>query len=166
MVAGRLTAHTLLHDKEINVEISVSSLYCRISSQQEIYMAYATSCTAVCDIHAENMSIDNVCLLRIINPSCSLERNDAYLPCQAYVVLVYIAVNTKKPKYIAFVSCLGGLVLLIAGNVLVRIIHFVYSTRNVFSRVGSIFLCRNCVPSTVPGTVEVSTAMHQLICTL
>ncbi|CAM9369005.1 unnamed protein product [Ectocarpus sp. 12 AP-2014] len=36
----------------------------------------------------------------------------------AYVVLVYIAVNTKKPKYIAFVSCLGGLVLLIAGNVL------------------------------------------------
>ncbi|CAM9854203.1 unnamed protein product [Ectocarpus sp. 8 AP-2014] len=36
----------------------------------------------------------------------------------AYVVLIYIAVNTKKPKYIAFVCCLGGLVLLIAGNVL------------------------------------------------
>ncbi|CAM9423876.1 unnamed protein product [Ectocarpus fasciculatus] len=36
----------------------------------------------------------------------------------AYVVLLYIAVTTKKPKYIAFVSCLGGLVLLIGGNVL------------------------------------------------
>lgn len=63
--------------------------------------------------------------------SCPLERNGAYLPCQAYVVLVYIAVTTKKPKYIAFVSCLGGVVLLIAGNVLVRNLRFALHTAHV-----------------------------------
>jgi len=39
---------------------------------------------------------------------------------QAYVVLVYLAVTTRRPKYIAFCSCLGGVFLLIAYNVLVR----------------------------------------------
>ncbi|CAM9992662.1 unnamed protein product, partial [Pylaiella littoralis] len=36
----------------------------------------------------------------------------------AYVVLVYLAVTTQKPKYIAFSSCLGGMFLVIALNVL------------------------------------------------
>lgn len=50
---------------------------------------------------------------------------DCYLssPCfasQAYVLLVYLAITTKNPKYIAFASCLGGLFLLIACNILVR----------------------------------------------
>lgn len=65
-----------------------------------------------------------------------------YLMPQAYVLLVYLAITTKKPKFIAFASCLGGLLLLIACNVLVRT---VLNTHSTFMR-----FCKRCCGTAGP----------------
>lgn len=46
------------------------------------------------------------------------------------MLLVYLAITTQRPKYIVFSSCLGGLFLLIACNILVRTSNWIQLPRS------------------------------------